>query len=203
MTTDQSILVALFGGVLVLLLRGRFRYDVIAFSALMLGVVLGVVPTTDAFAGFGQSRHDRRRAGADRPGRAGALGSGQSRHPHAGGHLAPRGAAHRPDGRDRRRAPGVHGQRGRARAPDAGGHPDRAEGRPPVADAAQLRHHHGRDGHADRHAAGHHRRLDPPRTARRGIRNVRLRPRRRDHGARRPPLRRHGWLAAGPGAQGR
>ncbi|MBK0329174.1 SLC13 family permease [Rhodobacteraceae bacterium F11138] len=53
MTTDQIILFALFGGVFALLLWGRFRYDLVAFSALMLGVVLGVVPTEDAFTGFG------------------------------------------------------------------------------------------------------------------------------------------------------
>ena len=53
MTTDQTILFALFGGVFALLLWGRFRYDVVAFSALMLGVVLGVVPTEAAFDGFG------------------------------------------------------------------------------------------------------------------------------------------------------
>ena len=53
MTTDQTILFALFGGVFALLLWGRFRYDVIAFTALMLGVVLGVVPAESAFAGFG------------------------------------------------------------------------------------------------------------------------------------------------------
>ncbi|MEF2549138.1 SLC13 family permease [Aurantimonas sp. E1-2-R+4] len=53
MTTDQMILFALFGGVFAMLLWGRFRYDLIAFSALMAGVVLQVVPTKDAFAGFG------------------------------------------------------------------------------------------------------------------------------------------------------
>lgn len=53
MTQDQIILFALFGAVFGLLLWGRFRYDIVAFSALMLGVVLGVVPTEDAFSGFG------------------------------------------------------------------------------------------------------------------------------------------------------
>ncbi|MEO0503908.1 MAG: SLC13 family permease, partial [Pseudomonadota bacterium] len=53
MTTDQIILFALFGAVFGLLLWGRFRYDIVAFSALMAGVVLGVVPTKDAFSGFG------------------------------------------------------------------------------------------------------------------------------------------------------
>ena len=53
MTSDQIILFCLFGAVFGLLLWGRFRYDLVAFSALMAGVVLGVVPTADAFAGFG------------------------------------------------------------------------------------------------------------------------------------------------------
>ncbi|WP_195818480.1 SLC13 family permease [Roseobacter sp. MH60115] len=53
MTTDQIILFTLFGAVFGLLLWGRFRYDIVAFTALMVGVVLGVVPTQDAFSGFG------------------------------------------------------------------------------------------------------------------------------------------------------
>ncbi|NNE52621.1 MAG: SLC13 family permease [Sulfitobacter sp.] len=53
MSPDQIILFTLFAAVFGLLLWGRFRYDIIAFSALMLGVVLGVVPTKDAFSGFG------------------------------------------------------------------------------------------------------------------------------------------------------
>ncbi len=53
MTTDQIILFSLFGAVFGLLLWGRFRYDIVAFTALMMGVVLGVVPTKDAFSGFG------------------------------------------------------------------------------------------------------------------------------------------------------
>ncbi|SLN31656.1 potassium transporter peripheral membrane component [Falsiruegeria litorea R37] len=53
MTTDQIILFSLFGLVFAFLLWGRFRYDLVAFSALMLGVVLGVVPVADAFSGFG------------------------------------------------------------------------------------------------------------------------------------------------------
>ncbi|MEP2919370.1 MAG: SLC13 family permease [Sulfitobacter sp.] len=53
MTTDQIILFALFGAVFGLLLWGRFRYDIVAFSALMAGVVLGVVDSADAFSGFG------------------------------------------------------------------------------------------------------------------------------------------------------
>lgn len=53
MTTDQIILFSLFGLVFGLLLWGRYRYDLVAFSALLVGVVLGVVETKDAFSGFG------------------------------------------------------------------------------------------------------------------------------------------------------
>ncbi len=53
MTTDQIILFTLFAAVFGMLLWGRFRYDLVAFATLMAGVVLGVVPTKDAFAGFG------------------------------------------------------------------------------------------------------------------------------------------------------
>ena len=53
MSTDQIILFTLFGTVFGMLLWGRFRYDIVAFTALMIGVVLGVVPTKDAFSGFG------------------------------------------------------------------------------------------------------------------------------------------------------
>ncbi|UWQ90282.1 SLC13 family permease [Aliisedimentitalea scapharcae] len=53
MTQDQIILFCLFGAVFILLLWGKYRYDLVAFSALMAGVVLGVVPTKEAFSGFG------------------------------------------------------------------------------------------------------------------------------------------------------
>ncbi len=53
MTTEQIILFSLFGGVFAMLLWGRFRYDLVAFSALLIGVVLQVVPTSEAFSGFG------------------------------------------------------------------------------------------------------------------------------------------------------
>lgn len=53
MTQDQIILFSLFAAVFAMLLWGRFRYDLVAFTALMVGVVLGVVPTKDAFSGFG------------------------------------------------------------------------------------------------------------------------------------------------------
>ncbi|AFO88061.1 SLC13 family permease [Phaeobacter inhibens] len=53
MTFDQIVLFALFAAVFGLLLWGRYRYDIVAFSALMVAVILGVVPANDAFAGFG------------------------------------------------------------------------------------------------------------------------------------------------------
>jgi di/tricarboxylate transporter len=52
-TQDQALLFALFAGVFALLLWGRFRYDMVAFGALLLAVVLGLVPAEAAFAGFG------------------------------------------------------------------------------------------------------------------------------------------------------
>ncbi len=53
MTQDQVILFAILGGVLGLLLWGRIRYDLVAFCALIVAVVAGVVATDDAFSGFG------------------------------------------------------------------------------------------------------------------------------------------------------
>ncbi len=53
MTTDQTILFALLAGVFVLLIWGRWRYDLIAFLALLAGLVTGVIPSAQAFSGFG------------------------------------------------------------------------------------------------------------------------------------------------------
>lgn len=53
MTQDQIIVFSLFFVVFALLLWGKFRYDLVAFGALMAGVVLGVVPIEKAFHGFG------------------------------------------------------------------------------------------------------------------------------------------------------
>ena len=53
MTWQQGMLFALMGGVLALLLWGRWRYDLVAFGALMLAVLTGVLDAHDAFAGFG------------------------------------------------------------------------------------------------------------------------------------------------------
>ena len=53
MSFDQIFLFALFAVVIALLIWGRYRYDLVAFAALIVAVVVGVVPTEDAFAGFG------------------------------------------------------------------------------------------------------------------------------------------------------
>ena len=52
-TYEQTSLFMLFGTVFVLLIWGKIRYDLVAFTALILGVLLGVVDTEDAFSGFG------------------------------------------------------------------------------------------------------------------------------------------------------
>lgn len=53
MTLDQGILFGLLVAVFGMFLWGRVRYDIVAFSALLIGVVTGVVPARDAFSGFG------------------------------------------------------------------------------------------------------------------------------------------------------
>jgi di/tricarboxylate transporter len=52
-SSEQILLVVLLAVVLVLLVWERWRYDLVAFTALMAAVVLGLVPTNEAFAGFG------------------------------------------------------------------------------------------------------------------------------------------------------
>ncbi|MCB1416956.1 MAG: SLC13 family permease, partial [Nitratireductor sp.] len=53
MTTSQILLFGLFALVFVFLIWGRWRYDLVAFSALVIALLLGLVPTEDAFSGFG------------------------------------------------------------------------------------------------------------------------------------------------------
>jgi di/tricarboxylate transporter len=53
MTPDQVILFVLLMFVFVLLVWGRWRYDLVAFVALLAGILLGVVPKEQAFSGFG------------------------------------------------------------------------------------------------------------------------------------------------------
>ncbi|MFN0264786.1 SLC13 family permease [Tepidamorphus sp. 3E244] len=53
MTFDQIALFSLFFAVFAMMIWGRFRYDVIAFSALVVAVILGLVSHENAFSGFG------------------------------------------------------------------------------------------------------------------------------------------------------
>ncbi|MGI9258707.1 MAG: SLC13 family permease [Gammaproteobacteria bacterium] len=53
MTTNQVVLFALLVAVFALLIWGRWRYDLVAFGALVVAVVAGAVPTDTAFSGFG------------------------------------------------------------------------------------------------------------------------------------------------------
>ncbi len=53
MTHDQIALFILLAVVFALLIWGRWRYDLVAFAALMAALALGLVPADDAFSGFG------------------------------------------------------------------------------------------------------------------------------------------------------
>jgi len=51
--TELTLLFALILGVLVMLIWGRWRYDIVAFGALVIAVIAGLVPSEQAFTGFG------------------------------------------------------------------------------------------------------------------------------------------------------
>ena len=53
LTSEQITLFAIMAGVFGFLLWGRIRYDVVAFGALVLALILGVIPQSQAFSGFG------------------------------------------------------------------------------------------------------------------------------------------------------
>jgi di/tricarboxylate transporter len=52
MTTAQALAFSIVGGAVALFAWGRFRYDVVAVAALLVGVAVGVVPPAKAFGGF-------------------------------------------------------------------------------------------------------------------------------------------------------
>jgi di/tricarboxylate transporter len=52
-TPDQITLFALLLFVFVFLIWGRWRYDLVAFVALLAAILTGLVPSADAFSGFG------------------------------------------------------------------------------------------------------------------------------------------------------
>lgn len=53
MTVDQIVLFVILSLVFVFLIWGRWRYDLVAFVALLAALLTGVVPVEQAFAGFG------------------------------------------------------------------------------------------------------------------------------------------------------
>jgi di/tricarboxylate transporter len=53
MTTEQIILFSLLVALFALLIWGRWRYDLVAFAALVVALIVGVVPADQAFVGFG------------------------------------------------------------------------------------------------------------------------------------------------------
>ncbi|WP_456416953.1 SLC13 family permease [Thiolapillus sp.] len=53
MTTDQALLFSLLFLVFLFLIWGRWRYDLVAFVALIAALLTGLVPKEEAFSGFG------------------------------------------------------------------------------------------------------------------------------------------------------
>ncbi|MGD8416695.1 MAG: SLC13 family permease [Pseudomonadales bacterium] len=53
MTADQILLFALLAVILILLVWGRYRYDLVAFGGLVAAYLLGLVPAEQVFSGFG------------------------------------------------------------------------------------------------------------------------------------------------------
>jgi len=52
-STDQTVLFGLLFFVFVFLIWGRWRYDLVAFVALLIALLTGIVPKDQAFSGFG------------------------------------------------------------------------------------------------------------------------------------------------------
>lgn len=55
MPSDQTLIIGIFVVLFVLLVWGRIRYDLVAFGALVLAAMLGLVPAKEVFSGFGHS----------------------------------------------------------------------------------------------------------------------------------------------------
>ena len=53
MNTQQAMLFVLIWTLFVFLLWGRYRYDIVAFGALLTAYLLGLIPTDQVFSGFG------------------------------------------------------------------------------------------------------------------------------------------------------
>ncbi|MDP2699535.1 SLC13 family permease [Thalassospira sp.] len=53
MTFDQGLILAILASSIAMFLWGKWRHDMIAMAALLLAVITGLLPGSDAFAGFG------------------------------------------------------------------------------------------------------------------------------------------------------
>lgn len=53
MTIDQALVLILFTGLFAMFVWGRWRYDLVAITALITAVFMGLVPAGQAFSGFG------------------------------------------------------------------------------------------------------------------------------------------------------
>lgn len=53
MTFDQTALLCILFALLIMLVWGRFRYDIVALAALFTASLLGIVPQSELFTGFG------------------------------------------------------------------------------------------------------------------------------------------------------
>ena len=160
-----AILICLFG----LLIWGRWRYDVIAFGALVVALIVGVVPAEEAFSGFGHPATviialvlivSRGLANFRRHRAAWPATAGGCRHALPVRRISASWA------RSVRRAVGGHEQCGCPGPADAAGSAGGCQGQAqPGAHphAALLRLDSGRPGDPDRHAAQHHHRLLPRR----------------------------------------
>ena len=66
MPSDQTLIFAIFAVLFALLVWGRFRYDLVAFGALVLAAALGLVPKGGCVLGLRPFRRRHHCAGADR-----------------------------------------------------------------------------------------------------------------------------------------
>ncbi len=52
MTTPQMLAFLIIAGMMVAFVMGRWRYDVVAVCSLLAAVLVGIVPSEEAFTGF-------------------------------------------------------------------------------------------------------------------------------------------------------
>ena len=52
-TLQQGLLFSLIGTLFIFLIWGRYRYDLVAFGALLIAYLIGAVSVDEAFSGFG------------------------------------------------------------------------------------------------------------------------------------------------------